>query len=365
MVKKNKLNIILSSIIILLPILIWLFMWEYLPEEMAIYWGITGNVKGLAGKVFAVFGVPFIFLITHFICLGFILFDKKQKEQNPKVLKMVFWIIPFISIFINAIMYCVAFGKVFNFSSIIFILLGIMFIVIGKYLPDIKQNKTIGIRVYWTLNNEENWEKTHKFSGKVWVFGGSVILFSAFMPFKIMTIVSVVTIFLLVFIPIIYSYYIYRGHKKAGVTYFKENKSRREKIISKISTTIAIIILIIATILMFSGEIKIDCGDEFINIEASYWEDLKVEYSKIEKVEYRKDLDLGVRTSGFGSAKLLMGSFQNEEFGRYTLYAYGRAKEFIVLEIGGEKLVIGGKSTEDTQKIYEKILEETLNKIKG
>ena len=82
MIKKNKLNIILSSIIILLPILIGLFMWEYLPEEMAIYWGITGNVKGLAGKVFAVFGVPFIFLITHFICLGFILFDKKQKGNK-------------------------------------------------------------------------------------------------------------------------------------------------------------------------------------------------------------------------------------------------------------------------------------------
>ena len=44
-----------------------------------------------------------------------------------------------------------------------------MFMVIGNYLPKVKQNNTIGIRVVWTLQDEENWNATHRFSGKIWV----------------------------------------------------------------------------------------------------------------------------------------------------------------------------------------------------
>ena len=44
--------------------------------------------------------------------------------------------------------------------------------IIGNYLPKVKQNNTIGIRVVWTLQDEENWSATHRFSGKLWVASG-------------------------------------------------------------------------------------------------------------------------------------------------------------------------------------------------
>lgn len=75
-------------------------------------------------------------------------------------------------------------------------------------------------------------------------------------------------------------------------------------------------------------------------------------------IEYRKDLDVGVRTNGFGSARLLMGIFQNDEFGSYTLYAYTGAKEFVVLTSGTKTLVIGMNDVEDTQAIYDTMLEK-------
>lgn len=46
------------------------------------------------------------------------------------------------------------------------------FIVIGNYLPKIKQNNTIGIRIILTLQDEENWNATHSFSGRIWRASG-------------------------------------------------------------------------------------------------------------------------------------------------------------------------------------------------
>ena len=95
---------------------------------------------------------------------------------------MIFWILPVVSLFTNGIMYRTAFGKEFDLAVFVPALLGVMFIFIGNYLPKVKQNRTLGIKISWTLNNEENWNKTHRFGGKVWVVGGLIMLFSVFPP---------------------------------------------------------------------------------------------------------------------------------------------------------------------------------------
>ena len=86
--------------------------------------------------------------------------------------------------------------------------------------------------------------------------------------------------------------------------------------------------------------------------------DLEIDYSEIETIEYRKNLDVGVRTSGFGSPKLSMGIFQNDEFGSYTLYSYTGAKEHIILTSGEKTLVIGMSDPKETQAIYDAMLEK-------
>ena len=48
----------------------------------------------------------------------------------------------------------------------------VLFIVMGNYLPTVKQNRTFGIRVPATFRNEEVWKKTHRFAGHAYVFGG-------------------------------------------------------------------------------------------------------------------------------------------------------------------------------------------------
>lgn len=182
------------------------------------------------------------------------------------------------------------------------------------------------------------------------------MLFSIFLPLTAMVWVMVCVISAMVIIPTVYSYYIYKQHKKEGIIYTTPPRSKAEKIAVKISAIVVPIILIGAAVLMFTGNIEVHCEDTSFTINATYWTDLEIDYSEIDTIEYRKNLDVGVRTNGFGSARLSMGIFQNDEFGSYTLYAYTGAKGFIVLTSGTKTLVIGMSKVEDTQTIYNTLL---------
>ncbi len=356
MLKENKWKVILSSVVILLPMVFGLVMWDQLPDTMTTHWGADGSGDGSGTKAFAVFGLPVILLVLHIVCLLFTALDRRQKEQNKKALNIVFCVVPFISLFTGATVYATALGKTFDFLALIPCLLGIMFVLIGNYLPKIKQNRTLGIRLPWTLGNEENWNKTHRLAGKVWVITGLLALFAVFLPRAAMVPVTVCAILPAVGIPAAYSYCIYKKHQKEGVAYVDAPKGKGDKIVARITAVVVPIILIGTAVFMFTGNIEVHCGDRSLQINATYWADLGVDYSEIDTLAYRDDLDTGVRTSGFGSAKLAMGTFQNDEFGPYTLYAYAGAKEYIVLTSGEKNLVIGLKDAEETQELYQTIL---------
>ena len=221
MMKENKFKMVISSIVILLPVVFGLMMWNALPDTMAIHWGADGNADGFGGKAFVVFGLPVILLLVHFICIFFTLKDKRQKEQNKKALGLVFWIVPYLSLFVNGILYGIGLGKEINVIMMTSAMLGILFIIVGNYMPKTKQNSTLGIKISWTLNNEENWNKTHRFAGKVWVIGGFVMVFSVFQLN-----LAIVAMLVCVIIPIVYSYNIYKKHQKEGIKYVSKPKSK-------------------------------------------------------------------------------------------------------------------------------------------
>ena len=216
MIKKNKWQLMISSIIILLPIVAGLLIWNYLPEQIATHWGIDGEPDGWSSKSFAIFGLPLILLAVHWACVFFTSHDPKNKDQNSKVFNMVLWILPVISLVVCGLTYAVALGNDINIGMAVRILLGILFVIIGNYMPKCRQNHTIGIKVPWTLHDEENWNKTHRFAGRFWVFGGLLLLATIFVPLDNFVYVLLPLILLMAFAPIIYSYVYYRKQFKGG-----------------------------------------------------------------------------------------------------------------------------------------------------
>lgn len=118
-----------------------------------------------------------------------------------------------------------------------------------------------------------------------------------------------------------------------------------------------LVILGIVGYFLISGNIDIIYHEPSFTIKASYWNDKEVFYSEIDEIEYRDEEISGARTAGFGSLRLLMGQFKNEEFGHYTRYTYNNCDVGIVLKVDEKVFVINGKDKEDTKEIYEELLE--------
>lgn len=213
MFKKNWLKILISSLVTLSPIAFGLIMWNKLPETMATHWGVSGEADGFSSRTFAVFGIPLFLVALNILCMVITSFDKKNKNQNKKAFNIIFYIVPIISIFCSYIMYAGALGKITDVSVIMPLFLGLCLIIVGNILPKIRQNTTLGIKIKWTLESEENWNATHRFGGKVWVICGLLILPTAFLPDLLMLIAFFTILISSIIIITVYSYRFYKKTK--------------------------------------------------------------------------------------------------------------------------------------------------------
>lgn len=208
MIKKNLKTLIITSLAILLPILAGIILWDKLPDQIPTHWNAQGEIDGWSSKTFAIFGLPLIMLAVQWLAVIVTCSEPKRRNHSEKILNFVFWIVPVLCILLSALMYSVAMGKEVPVESITPALVGLLLIVLGNYMPKCKQNYTIGIKIPWTLNSEENWNKTHRFAGWLWVIGGIFIIATSL--FSLIWI-SLPAIAILTLIPIIYSYIL---HKK-------------------------------------------------------------------------------------------------------------------------------------------------------
>ena len=208
MIKKNLKFLIITSIVTILPIVAGALLWNKLPAELPIHWNMEGEVDDYASKAFAVIGMPLILLGIHWLTAFAISADPKKSNHSDKMIHLSFSIVPALSVILSAVTYAIGIGIEILINSVIPMILGFTFVMIGNYLPKCKQNYTMGIKIPWTLNSEENWNRTHRFAGWVWVGGGIIMIPLA----PLCGVIVLIPILLIMSIaPIVYSFIL---HKK-------------------------------------------------------------------------------------------------------------------------------------------------------
>lgn len=212
--KQTKLNIILSCIVLLSPMIFGMIVWNKLPESMPIHWGVNGEADRWSSKPFAVFVLPLLILAIHGICIFASRKDFRDKKQSPKVMGLVLWICPLLSVMANSLTYAISLGKEINVLFVVSLTMGTLFVLIGNYLPKCQQNRTVGIRIIWTLKNEANWNATHRFAGKVWVIGGLLLMASSLLPYSILPWAMIALLVVFISLPMLYSYRFYRKERQ-------------------------------------------------------------------------------------------------------------------------------------------------------
>lgn len=211
--KENKWKILLSTLATFIPMFVGMILWNKLPDPMPIHWNAMGEVDGWASKAVAVFGMPAILAALNLVCHIATGSDKKNKNQSKKMVSIVFWLVPIIANVTCTMVYLTAMNIEVNTLNIAAALLGIVFAIIGNYMPKCKLNYTIGIKIVWTLESEVNWLATHRVAGRVWLGGGIIIALSALLPTNVIVWVVLPVLVLMAAIPLIYSYVFFRRHE--------------------------------------------------------------------------------------------------------------------------------------------------------
>ena len=215
MIKENKRILMITSLIILLPVLVGLLLWNQLPEQVPVHFNSEGIADSYQSKLW---GVVFVYLLV-FACHWFAAIvtsvDPRRRNISSKIYRLVLWICPVISIFMGIVIYGTALKWPWvNVNVMANLVVGVIFVFTGNYLPKCRQNYTIGIKLPWTLSDTENWDRTHRFAGKIWMLCGVLEIIVGFLPIARFEIVMIALI-LLATVPVaLYSYLLYR--KKMG-----------------------------------------------------------------------------------------------------------------------------------------------------
>jgi len=300
------------------------------------------------------------FVVTDCILVTIIFYDNRNRQQSSKVIGMVIWMIPVTALIYNGMARLISMDTNSEnlFMAVIYFGTGLLFMIIGNYLPKVKQNNTIGIRVVWTLQDEENWSATHRFSGKIWVASGILCMLCGLFAESIAALVLyVVSIMAAVIISVLYSYLFYK--KKIATGEKLKIQYKKKAIVRYGIVTILTIIFIIGS--LFWGSIDIQFQDNSFTIKAQGWSDYTVDYTKIDSISYEENLfqnSNDYRTNGLGNFKYAMGNFRNDVYGNYIRYTHSSCHSYVVMSIGGKILVVNGENDPATKEIYHNISEK-------
>lgn len=202
-------------LIVILPSLYLGYIWNDLPKKVPIHWNINGEIDRYGSKSELLL-IPFLLpLLIYLIFLIVPHIDPKKKIQQMgskyQTLKVI--LTTFMSVLALYILYSVKNESVSN-PNTLFLLIGLLFFVLGNYFKTIKANYFIGIRTPWTLENEKIWKETHQLGGKLWFVGGLLIVAASLILEKSTTAIFFITVTVLIsFIPIVYSYLLFRRYK--------------------------------------------------------------------------------------------------------------------------------------------------------
>ena len=207
--KIKKKQLLSTIFVIILPALIGAFFWKALPEQVPTHFGIDGQADGYSSKLFTLVGFPILFVLFQTIALASLEKESIKVTVPAKMRKLYAWIIPVLSLIVQGSIYANALGWVKSSPTLLPAFLGIIFVILGNYLPKTHRNHTIGIRIPWTLSDDKNWHKTHRMAGKLWVLGGLLILLESFVQVAMPYVMGVV-IAIMIIAPMIYSFLLSR-----------------------------------------------------------------------------------------------------------------------------------------------------------
>ena len=207
-------------LVIIAPFVYLAISWKNIPEKVAMHFDLQGNPDHFGNKIqlWILAGViAVVSTLVYLLLINIYKIDPKKHaaENKDRLLRIAFTIVVFTSGISILMLHASASngGVKFNMR---FVLAGVGFLwaILGNYMHNLKPNYFAGLRLPWTLENEENWRKTHSLAGKLWFAGGMIVGITwLFTSMTAGLIITFSLLLIMIIIPMVYSYRLYKKNK--------------------------------------------------------------------------------------------------------------------------------------------------------
>lgn len=207
-------------LVMIVPAVYLAIVWNKIPETVAVHFDMSGKPDRFGDKnellttTIIMIGMS---AVVYLILTNIYRIDPKKNaaDNKTRLRRLGFGVVVFISALLCMIIYSGSRGNISFDTGLVLAGMGLLFAFIGNYMHNIKPNYFAGFRLPWTLENEENWKKTHALAGKLW-FGGGLCLaiLCLFLPSKAAIIVFFAVMTIITIIPAVYSYLLFAKNKK-------------------------------------------------------------------------------------------------------------------------------------------------------
>ena len=205
---------VLKYVFVLLMLVAGVAAYRYLPEIIPTHWNFAGEADGFGPKATFVWLFPGIAIAV--LILFWFLPKIDPKKDKYKKFAEVWEIMQAVLVGYFAYMYFVSLYAAVvldvNVSAFVLVGVGVLFLILGNYMGKIRQNYFVGIKTPWTIENEDVWNKTHRFGGWCFVIAALIFVLQGLTGFVSIWLFGL-AIVVAALLPILYSYWIFPRNK--------------------------------------------------------------------------------------------------------------------------------------------------------
>jgi uncharacterized membrane protein len=179
-----------------------------LPDGLiAVHFGVNGKADGYQPRDIGLLVLPGFSLVAMALLLWILPSLMPAIKRSEAVYGIVIMSTFALMTGIQAMLVLSESGVMMDQVRITFAGVGLLFIILGNYMPKMRKNWLMGIRTPWTLSDERVWDRTHRFAGPLFMLGGIVTVTGAlFAPVEWRAPILIAAILSVCFASYIYSW---------------------------------------------------------------------------------------------------------------------------------------------------------------
>ncbi len=165
-----------------LPLMATVVAYPFLPETVPTHWNIQGEVDGWGSR--NTLFVSAVFCPVCYAAMQFLPKIDPKRENYKKFTKgyaaLQLCLVLFFLLIQCVMLYTSLVSTTLDMTRVMLCAMGLLFCVLGNFMPKIRHNYFCGFKTPWTLASETVWDKTHRFGGVLWFWAGLLSFISAF-----------------------------------------------------------------------------------------------------------------------------------------------------------------------------------------